>query len=95
MPTDRTDTAPGPRSDASRVRRLPARAQYDAASVHAVLDAAFVRRARAHSMSVGIWTVNEPDDVTRLLAIGVRAFVTDDPERILAALGRPPPLSAR
>jgi glycerophosphoryl diester phosphodiesterase len=60
-----------------------------------VLDAAFVRRARTHSMSVGVWTVNEPDDVTRLLAIGVRAFVTDDPERILAALGRPPPLPER
>jgi glycerophosphoryl diester phosphodiesterase len=60
-----------------------------------VLDAAFVRRARAHGMSVGVWTVNEPDDVTRLLPMGVRFFVTDDPERILVALGRPPPLSAR
>jgi uncharacterized protein len=34
------DTAAGPPSEFSRVRRLPARASYDKATVHAVLDAA-------------------------------------------------------
>jgi nitroimidazol reductase NimA-like FMN-containing flavoprotein (pyridoxamine 5'-phosphate oxidase superfamily) len=35
-------TDAGPRSDASRVRRLPARAAYDDETVHAILDAALV-----------------------------------------------------
>lgn len=35
----------GPRSEASEVRRLPERARYDAATVHAVLDAASVGHA--------------------------------------------------
>jgi uncharacterized protein len=35
-------TTTGPRSDASRVRRLPQRAAYDEASIHAVLDASLI-----------------------------------------------------
>jgi len=35
-------TTAGPRSDASRVRRLPQRAAYDELSIHAVLDAALI-----------------------------------------------------
>jgi len=35
-------TTAGPRSDASRVRRLPARAAYDEASIHAILDAGLI-----------------------------------------------------
>ena len=35
-------TTAGPRSDASRVRRLPQRAAYDEASIHAVLDASLI-----------------------------------------------------
>src|SRR5512134_364880 len=37
-----TAPAPGPRSDASRVRRLPQRAAYDDATIHAILDAGMV-----------------------------------------------------
>ena len=40
-----TAEAPGPRSDASRVRRLPQRAAYDSATVHAILDAGMVGHA--------------------------------------------------
>jgi nitroimidazol reductase NimA-like FMN-containing flavoprotein (pyridoxamine 5'-phosphate oxidase superfamily) len=35
-------TTAGPRSDASQVRRLPQRAAYDEASIHAVLDASLI-----------------------------------------------------
>ena len=35
-------TMAGPRSDASRVRRVPQRAAYDEASIHAVLDASLI-----------------------------------------------------
>jgi nitroimidazol reductase NimA-like FMN-containing flavoprotein (pyridoxamine 5'-phosphate oxidase superfamily) len=34
--------APGPRSEASRVRRVPQRAAYDDATIHAILDAAVI-----------------------------------------------------
>jgi glycerophosphoryl diester phosphodiesterase len=59
-----------------------------------VLDASFVKRARAHGMNVLVWTVNEPADVERLVGLGVGGFITDDPGRVLAALGRSNPLSA-
>ena len=59
-----------------------------------VLDRAFVERARAHGMNVQVWTVNEPPDVERLVALGVRGIITDDPERVLGALGRLPPRRA-
>ena len=42
-------------------------------------------------MSVHVWTINEPADVERLVAVGVAGFITDDPERLLGLLGRPPP----
>jgi glycerophosphoryl diester phosphodiesterase len=55
-----------------------------------VVDEAFVERAGRHGMSVHVWTVDDPADVRRLADLGVRGFVTDDPERVLTALGRPP-----
>jgi nitroimidazol reductase NimA-like FMN-containing flavoprotein (pyridoxamine 5'-phosphate oxidase superfamily) len=39
---NRVVDAPGPRSDASRVRRLPQRAAYDDSTIHAILDAGMV-----------------------------------------------------
>ena len=35
-------TAPGPRSDRSRVRRVPKRAAYDESTIHAILDASLI-----------------------------------------------------
>ena len=41
-PVDGVTAPPGPRSDASRVRRLPQRAAYDGDTIHAILDAGLI-----------------------------------------------------
>jgi len=45
-------------------------------------------------MQVHVWTVNETEDMKRLIALGVDGIVTDYPDRLLTVLGRqknPPP----
>ncbi len=47
----------------------------------ALVDAELVRRAHALGISVLAWTVNELDDLTRMLELGVDGIVTDYPDR--------------
>jgi len=51
-------------------------------------DAAFVRRVRAAGLEVHVWTVNKPEDVRRLVALGVDSITTDDPVMAREALRR-------
>ena len=55
---------------------------------HAMVDADLVRRAHALDISVLTWTVNEPDDLTRMLDLGVDGIVTDYPDRALELVSR-------
>lgn len=48
----------------------------------------FVRDAHRHHLAIHVWTVNEPEDMARLLALGVDGIVTDFPGRLLPLLGR-------
>jgi glycerophosphoryl diester phosphodiesterase len=48
----------------------------------------FLKKARAFNVRVQVWTVNEEDDLKRLLEMGVDGIVTDYPDRLLRALGR-------
>jgi glycerophosphoryl diester phosphodiesterase len=47
-----------------------------------------VERARRRGLLVSTWTVNEPDDLTRVRDAGVDAICGDFPDRTLAAIGR-------
>jgi glycerophosphoryl diester phosphodiesterase len=53
-----------------------------------VVTAPFVRAAHDRNVQVHVWTVNETDDMERLLALGVDGIITDRPDRLLALLGR-------
>lgn len=51
-------------------------------------DPSVVRRAKDEGVGVVTWTVNEPDDATRLRQAGVTGFTTDHVDRLLAWAGR-------
>ncbi len=53
-----------------------------------VLTPRLVRAARRLNLKIEVWTVNEPDDMRRLIALPVDGIMTDYPDRLLALLGR-------
>lgn len=53
-----------------------------------VLTARFASDSRRLNVKVEVWTVNEPADMKRLLALPVDGIVTDYPDRLLAILAR-------
>lgn len=48
----------------------------------------FVRDARRLNLKVEVWTINEPDDMRRLLALPVDGIMTDFPDRLLPLVHR-------
>lgn len=70
-----------------RVPRLP-RIDYDALQVpehhHGlrVVDAGLVRAAHRRGLHVHVWTVDDPEAMTRLQALGVDGIMTDRPDRL-------------
>jgi glycerophosphoryl diester phosphodiesterase len=53
-----------------------------------VLTPGFAQEARRLNMKVEVWTVNETEDMKRLLRLPVDGIMTDYPDRLLAVLGR-------
>jgi glycerophosphoryl diester phosphodiesterase len=56
-------------------------------SIH-VLIPRFVRAAQGRNLDVHIWTINEPEELQRMLDLGVDGIITDYPDRLLDQLGR-------
>jgi glycerophosphoryl diester phosphodiesterase len=48
----------------------------------------FVESAHARALQVHAWTVNDAEDMRRLLELGVDGVMTDYPDRLLKVLGR-------
>jgi glycerophosphoryl diester phosphodiesterase/membrane-associated phospholipid phosphatase len=46
----------------------------------------FVRAAADLGLDVQVWTVNEPEDMHRLLDVGVQGIMTDYPDRLVAVI---------
>jgi glycerophosphoryl diester phosphodiesterase len=46
----------------------------------------FVAHAHAHGLVVHVWTIDEPDEMRALLALGVDGIVTDFPARLAALI---------
>ncbi len=51
-----------------------------------VLDERFVRRAKKAGLVVVVWTIDEPDEIERLLDIGVDGILTDAPQTLRTVL---------
>jgi glycerophosphoryl diester phosphodiesterase len=64
-----------------------------------IVTSRFVDEAHRRNIPVHVWTVDDPDDMRRLLSLGVDAIQSDRPdllaEVLTQACGRPPPPIAR
>lgn len=47
-----------------------------------------VDHCHAHGLLVHVWTINEPDEMRRLLGLGVDGIVTDRPDRMAGCVAR-------
>ena len=62
---------------------------WDVLSVyHKVVDEPFLRRGREGRKKVFVWTVNDPETMKRLAALGIDGVISDDPLSLDAVLGR-------
>jgi glycerophosphoryl diester phosphodiesterase len=53
-----------------------------------VLQPRFLEHARSSNVRVQVWTVNEEEDLSRMLELGVDGILTDYPDRLLRLMGR-------
>jgi glycerophosphoryl diester phosphodiesterase len=53
-----------------------------------VVRPAFLDLARSFHFRVQVWTVNEEEDLRRMLSLGVDGIITDYPDRLLRLMGR-------
>ena len=65
----------------------------DLNQVIALDDPSVVRRAKEEGIEVVTWTVNEPEEATRLRQAGVTGFTTDRVDRLLVWAGQEPGLA--
>lgn len=46
-------------------------------------DEALVRDLRSRGIALHVWTVNEPSDIKRMIALGVDGIISDYPDRVI------------
>jgi glycerophosphoryl diester phosphodiesterase len=51
-----------------------------------VLTKRFLQTAHSHNLKVHVWTVNQVEDMKRLLDLGVDGIITDYPDRLISVL---------
>ncbi|MEE4312703.1 MAG: glycerophosphodiester phosphodiesterase, partial [candidate division KSB1 bacterium] len=51
-----------------------------------LVDKEFVGKAHANNKEVHVWTVNEPEEMKRLIGLGVNSIITNYPERLVEIL---------
>lgn len=54
-----------------------------------LITPALVEKARHAGLQVVAWTINEPEQMKRLIAMGVDGMITDYPDRLLSVLSEP------
>lgn len=54
----------------------------------AMADEALRDKLRQHGMQLVVWTVNEPEDIRRMIALGVDGIISDYPDRVMGLLER-------
>ncbi len=45
-----------------------------------IVDAEFMKKAKANGKEVAVWTVNKPEDMKRMIELGVDAIITNYPD---------------
>ena len=55
-----------------------------------VVNRDFITAAHARNTQVHVWTINDADEMERLIDIGVDGIMTDYPDRLLEIVGRKP-----
>jgi len=53
---------------------------------YVMVDEAYMRWAQKKGYPVNVWTVNEPEDMRRMIDLGVNIIITDYPDRLLDLL---------
>lgn len=72
---------------AAAVARLRALGAHDLGLERTLLTAEAIEAARAGGLTIGVWTVNDPEELRRALAAGVDYVTTDRPDVALRLRG--------
>ena len=69
-------------------RKVPWRCRFADCAGHPLVTPALLEHAHAEGVQVHVWTINEPAEIERLLALGVDGIVSDHTGRVVAAAKR-------